>query len=110
MTLQQTVTREESSWCLIKLPNSVEVLERLTKSTNPNQKFPRRYDCLEYFCLISPPPTKVILSDQVGHWQDMQSGLSGGTVDKELLDFEAGLEQEAGARFDKSLSVQNLSL
>ena len=30
----------------------------------------------------------------------MQSGLSGGTVDKELLDFEAGLEQEAGARFD----------
>ena len=29
----------------------------------------------------------------------MQSGLSGGTVDKELLDFEAGLEQEAGARF-----------
>ena len=39
---------------------------------------------------------------QVGHWQDMQSGLKGGTVDKELLDFEAGLEQEAGARFDKS--------
>jgi len=35
---------------------------------------------------------------EVGHWQDMQSGLSGGTVDKELLDFEAGLEQEAGAR------------
>ena len=32
----------------------------------------------------------------------MQSGLSGGTVDKELLEFEAGLEQEAGARFDKS--------
>ena len=31
----------------------------------------------------------------------MQSGLSGGTVDKELLDFEAGLEQEAGARSDK---------
>ena len=29
----------------------------------------------------------------------MQSGLKGGTVDKELLDFEAGLEQEAGARF-----------
>ena len=39
--------------------------------------------------------------NQVGHWQDMQSGLSGGTVDKELLDFEAGLEQEAGARSDK---------
>merc|ERR1719225_925262 len=35
---------------------------------------------------------------EVGHWQDMQSGLGGGTVDKELLDFEAGLEQEAGAR------------
>merc|ERR1719447_322652 len=35
---------------------------------------------------------------EVGHWQDMQSGLKGGTVDKELLDFEAGLEQEAGAR------------
>ena len=40
---------------------------------------------------------------QVGHWQDMQSGLGGGTVDKELLDFEAGLEQEAGARFDEAV-------
>ena len=35
---------------------------------------------------------------EVGHWQDLQSGLAGGKVDKELLDFEAGLEQEAGAR------------
>ena len=30
--------------------------------------------------------------------QDMQSGLGGGTVDSGLLEFEAGLEQEAGAR------------
>ena len=35
---------------------------------------------------------------EVGHWQDLQSGLAGGKVDKELLEFEAGLEQEAGAR------------
>ena len=34
----------------------------------------------------------------------MQSGLKGGTVDKELLDFEAGLEQEAGARFQHNFS------
>ena len=35
----------------------------------------------------------------------MQSGLGGGTVDKELLDFEAGLEQEAGARFDEDFNL-----
>ena len=34
----------------------------------------------------------------------MQSGLSGGTVDKELLDFEAGLEQEAGSRFGNNFA------
>ena len=49
---------------------------------------------------FSPTTESIFVSDhQVGHWQDMQSGLSGGTVDKELLDFEAGLEQEAGSRF-----------
>ena len=42
---------------------------------------------------------------QVGHWQDMQSGLGGGTVDKELLDFEAGLDQEAGARVDEAFNL-----
>ena len=92
MMLQQTVLKGELSLCSIKLLSSVEVLERWKKTTDPNKCFQKAAVVNEF------------LSDhQVGHWQDMQSGLKGGTVDKELLDFEAGLEQEAGARFDKLL-------
>ena len=72
--------------CLIKLPNSAVALERSEISTLSSRK--------PSLCNI-----------QVGHWQDMQSGLGGGTVDKELLDFEAGLEQEAGARFDEDFNL-----
>ena len=86
---QGTVFREELNLCSIKLPNSAAALERSEISTLSSRK--------PSLCNI-----------QVGHWQDMQSGLGGGNVDKELLDFEAGLEQEAGARFDEAVLLTSL--
>ena len=43
MMLQQMVMREVWSLCLIKLRNSVEVLERWKTSINLNEQFSMRY-------------------------------------------------------------------